>query len=100
MKFLVISRTKDVFFTLPRERQTEILTANLAFSEKYRKAGKCKEIYWIAGWSRGVSIWDFESHDEASRLSTENPMVPFLDIESYALSDWDAYIKAVMEARG
>jgi hypothetical protein len=56
MKFLVISRTKDVFFTLPRERQTEILTANLAFSEKYRKAGKCKEIYWIAGWSRGVSI--------------------------------------------
>jgi len=61
MKFLIISRTKEVFYTLPPERQMELLTASLSWIEKYRKAGKCKEIFWIPGWNRAVLIWDAES---------------------------------------
>ena len=99
MKFLIISRTKEVFYTLPPERQTELLTGSLSWIEKYRKAGKCKEIYWIPGWNRVAIIWDAESAEESSRLTAENPMNPFNDMEAYALSDWDAYIKALMEAR-
>ena len=99
MKFLIISRTKDVFLTLPPERQTELLTAALSWIEKNRKAGKCKEIYWIPGWNRSVVIWEAESGEDASRTTAENPMNPYNDMEAYALSDWDAYIKAMMEAR-
>ena len=100
MKFLIISRTKEVFLTLPPERQTELLTAALSWIEKYRKAGKCKEIYWIPGWNRAAVIWEAESGEDASRTTAENPMAPYNDMEAYALSDWDAYIKALMEARG
>jgi len=100
MKFLIISRTKDAFLTLPQERQTELLTAALSWIEKYRKAGKCKEIYWIPGWNRSVVIWEAESGEDAARTTAENPMGPYTDMEAYALSDWDAYIKALMEARG
>jgi len=100
MKFLVISRTKDVFYTLPQERQMEILTATLNWIEKYRKAGKCKEIYWMPGWSRSMFIWEVESGEEASRVTTENPMTPYGDSEAYGLSDWDVHVKALMEARG
>jgi muconolactone delta-isomerase len=99
MKFLIISRTKEVFLTLPPERQTELLTAALSWIEKYRKSGKCKEIYWIPGWNRSVVIWEAESGEDASRTTAENPMNPYNDMEAYALSDWDAYIKAMMEAR-
>ena len=99
MKFLIISRTKEVFYTLPPERQTELLTASLSWIEKYRKVDKCKEIYWIPGWNRVAIIWDAESAEESSRLTAENPMNPFNDMEAYALSDWDVYIKALMEAR-
>jgi hypothetical protein len=100
MKFLIISRTKEVFYTLPPERQTELLTGFLSWLEKYRKAGKCKEIYWIPGWNRGVFIWNAESGEDASRATAENPINSYSDMEAYALSDWDPYIKALMEARG
>lgn len=99
MKFLIISRTKEVFFTLPPERQTELLTGSLSWIEKYRKAGKCKELYWIPGWNRAVVVWEAESGEDASRATAENPMNSYNDMEAYALSEWDPYIKALMEAR-
>jgi hypothetical protein len=98
MKFLVTTRTKDVFLTLPPERQMELLNGALAYIDKYRKAGNCREIYWIPGWNRGVVIWEAESGEEAARQVAENPIAPYTDMESYALSDWDAYVKALMEA--
>jgi len=99
MKFLIISKTKDIFFTLPPERQMEILNGAFAYIDKYRKAGNCKEMYWMPGWSRVVVIWESESGEEAARQVAENPIAPYTDMESYALSDWDAYVKALMEAR-
>ena len=42
MKTLIISRTKDFYYTLPLERQIELTQGAAAFIGKYRKAGKCR----------------------------------------------------------
>lgn len=98
MKFLMISKLKDVFWTLPREERAQLMLGTAAWRDRYLKAGKCLESYTMPGWGRFVSIWEIESGEEAARLVAELPLGSFMDMESYPLADWDVYVKAVMEA--
>ena len=45
-----------------------------------------------------MSILDVESQDEAARLSLEYPMRDYVDMETYALQEWEPYIKGVKHA--
>ena len=94
---LSISRTKDSYFMLPPETQMQLMEGSWAFIDKYRKAGKCKEIYNVPLLKMSVSIWEVESPEETDRIILENPFYPFMDIEVYTLSNWDAYTKASKE---
>ena len=98
MKFLTISRLKDSFFTISPELQMQLVAGVTAFADKNRKAGKLKEIYNVPGLKMIVGIWEAESAEESTRLFLENPMFPFMDVETYTLSDWGTMTKAWKEA--
>ncbi len=98
MKFLTISRLKDSFFTLSPELQMQIVAGVTAFANKNRKSGKLKEIYNVPGLKVSVGIWEAESAEESTQLFLENPLFPFMDVETYTLSDWGVMAKAWREA--
>jgi hypothetical protein len=95
MKFLVISQNKDSYYMLPPERRMEIMQGAAAFIEKYRKTGKCQEIYETADLKGSVSIWEVGSSEESARLMLENPMLAFSDLDIQPLVEYDVAMKAV-----
>ena len=94
MKYLVSSRRKDTFLMLPREKQVEIWEGMVAFIDKYRKAGKCKEIYMDGDMKGGVIIWEVKSDEEVTKSNLENPLAPFSDFDIRPIIDWDVGVKA------
>jgi hypothetical protein len=92
MKFLVIVRTKDLFFGLQPEKQIKLLSETFDFVEKQKKAGHCKEIYYTPGDKGTASIWEAETFEELTLRFIENPMNPFQDAQIYLLSDWGAFM--------
>ena len=83
---------------IPPELQMQLVDGVGAFVDKNRKAGKLKEIYNVPGRKITVSIWETESAEESTRLFIENPIFPFMDVETYTLSDWDNLAKVWREA--
>jgi hypothetical protein len=98
MKFLTIARHKDSLYSLPPQKRAEVLTGTSAFIDKYLKAGKLKEIYFHGDMKGSVGIWEFQSSEEAGRLSLENPLLPFLDVSITPLIEYDVGKKLRMEA--
>ncbi len=95
MKYLVIQKIKDSFYMLHDERRMVMTAAAIAFTEKLVKEHKLKEVYMMPGWNRTMSILDVESPEEAARLSIENPIRDYVEMETYPLQEWDAYIKGL-----
>jgi hypothetical protein len=95
MKFLVITQNKDAYYMLPPERRMEIGQGVIAWIEKYRKAGKCKEVYETADLKGSVSIWEVASSEESARLVLENPMLAFEDLDIQPLIEFDVAMKAM-----
>jgi muconolactone delta-isomerase len=98
MKYLIITKTKDVFFMLPDERRMVLMGAAMAFVDKLIKAHKMKDVHVMPGWNRTMFILDVESQEEAARLNLESPMRDYIDTEVYGLQEWDAYVKGVKHA--
>ena len=97
MRTLIISRTKDYYYTLPLEKQIELTQGAAAFIDKYRGAGKCRDAYFLPNLKGSVSIWETESAEEGSRLFLENPMTPFMDEEVMVVVEWDAGLRIMRE---
>jgi len=100
MKYLTISHLHDLFFTLSPEMQMQVVEVASTFTDKYRKAGKIKDVYIMVGSRKSMRIWEVESHEEIDRLSLENPMGPFMETEIHPLSDYDAHVKHCQEVLG
>jgi muconolactone delta-isomerase len=98
MKYLIISKVKDSFYTLPDERRMVLWGAAINYTEKLIKAHKMREVHHIPGWARTVSILEVDSAEEATRLSIENPMRDYMDIESYGMVEWNTYLKGLKDA--
>ena len=92
MRFMVILRTKDIYFMLPKEKQIELFDESVAFVERNRKAGNCKEINYLPGSKGTVSIWVADSSEEVTLRFLENPMSVYEDAQVFLLSDWDAFV--------
>ncbi len=97
MKYLVNSRRKDAFLMLPPEKRAEVWEGMVAFIEKYRNAGKCKEIYMHGDMKGAVCIWEVESDEESTKFILENPLSPFSDLDASPVLDWDTGVKATRE---
>jgi hypothetical protein len=97
MKFLVITRIRDTFVMVPPERQAQIMDGVTSFVNKYRKSGVCKEIFTVASIHGTASVWEVDSAEKGAALFLEDPAYPFEDVEMYAVSDFDAQMKAEKE---
>jgi len=98
MRHLVITRTKDIFYSLPDERRMVLLEATSSYIDKYKRAGKFRRVYMVPGGGRAMVILDVDSHEEANRIALENPMLQFMEMETYNLVEWDTYFKQMREA--
>lgn len=58
MKYLIITKTKDIYYMLPDERRMVLMSAAVAFTEKLVKGHKMKEVHVMPGWNRTMSILD------------------------------------------
>jgi len=97
MKFLRITKHKDISLTRPPEKIAEDRTASLAYWDKYVKSGKLKELYWLPD-GRAIAIWDFASYEEMARILAENPVGAFLDSETIPFWDYQDLVKLTKEA--
>ncbi len=98
MRYLVISRPKDVFYSLPDERRMVLMEGTISYVDKYRKAGKFKKVHHMPGWNRTMLILEVDSQEEAERIALESPMYQFTDIETYAMVEWDTFLHEFREA--
>jgi hypothetical protein len=97
MKFLLLTRQKDAMLMLPPEKRMEIFRGMSAFMEKYINSGKCEHAYFDGDMKGASMVWEVASSEEGARLTTENPMSPFIDIEFRPIVDWKTGLKVQME---
>jgi len=97
MKFLVTSRNKDSYYALAPEKRAQLLMEAYAFLEKYRKAGKLKEVFYTSDMKGMVSIWEIGSSEESARLVIETPTFAFQDIEAQPLIEFDVAKEVVTD---
>jgi len=95
MKFLVTARNNDAYYALPLETRMELMQGAVAFIEKNRAAGKCKEVYFHGDMKGSVVIWEVSSDQEVTRDLIENPMWLYTDYDIRPLIEWDAALKVV-----
>jgi hypothetical protein len=94
MKYLVLSRRKDAFLMVPQEQRIAIWEGTVAYIRKYKRSGKCKEIYMDGDLQGSASIWESNSEAEVTRFILDNPMAPFMNIEIRPVISWDVSVKA------
>ena len=97
VRYLLLTRIKDVFLTLPDERRMVIQGAAMEFLDKLIKQKKLREVYYMAPWKRYMAILEVESQEEAAQLDLEYPMRDYTEMESYELAEWAAHTKAMRE---
>ena len=81
---------------LPVEKQIEIMQGMVAFIDKYRNAGNCKQIYFLSDLQGSVSIWEAESDAESIRIMVENPIARFSDMDIRPIIEWDLGVKVLI----
>ena len=97
MKYLVLTKRKDAFLMVPQEQRIAIWEGMVAYIEKYKKTGKCKEIYMDGDMQGSASIWETDSEEEVTKFILENPMSPFMNMEIRPVIGWDIAVKAQRE---
>jgi hypothetical protein len=95
MKYLVTTRNKDSYYALALKTRMELMQGAVAYIEKNRKAGKCKEVYFQNDLKGSVSIWDIDPGEESVGRLLDNPMYFYIDFEMRPLIEWDTALKAV-----
>jgi muconolactone delta-isomerase len=98
MRQLIITRTKDIFYSLPDERRMVLMEATGSYIQKYKSAGKFRRVYVVPGGGRAMAILDVDSHEEANSIALENPMMQFMEMETHNLVEWDTYIRQMRES--
>jgi len=98
MKFLIISKMKDVASTIPPAVMVPLLEAAAAWIEQQKKAGTLVEINAITGWGHNMSICEHKSPEEFMQVLNTMPIGALMDMEIYPLADFNISIKSAIEA--
>ena len=98
MKFLTIASLKDAASTLPPSVMRQIFEASIENINQHKKVGKILEAYSVPGWGRFVVIGEAKSAEELLQNQNENPIIGFMNLESYPLADWDESAKIMLES--
>ena len=98
MKYIKIHCIKDTYSALPAEKRAELTASAMAFADKYKKAGKMQEYFFMADGSGGFAIWDVAFNEELYSISLEYPLRPYTDFETYPVVDYAAAAQRYKES--
>jgi muconolactone delta-isomerase len=98
MKFLGISKAKDVLFMLPPAVVSQLMDGTAAVISQEKKEGKILEFYIAAGWGRAIVITEAKTAEEVMKNILALPIASFLDIEVYPLADGIEGFKLMTDA--
>jgi hypothetical protein len=97
MKFLVISKMKDTFVTLPPPVTRQILEVSVAALEQQKKAGELLDFYYSpAGCS--VAILEQKNAEEWVKGQASIPILNYANFEVYPLTDGFPAMKTLIES--
>ena len=106
MKFLTISKTKDVFYALPQTERNKIMLAAVKSLLAYKKKmGDKWHCYADPGSNEMITIGEYNSVEEYSQsLQQVTEIVGYMSHKSVPLIEWDvkefeAYLKQMKAAK-
>ena len=96
MKFLCITKVKDSLLTMPPAVMRQILEASAAAIEQQKKQGTVLEFYYSpAGYN--IIILEYNDAEEWAKEQLSVPVLTYLDIQVYPLTDGSTTINAMIE---
>ena len=98
MKFLTISKMKDIASTVPPSVMRQLMEATLNLMNQEMKAGRILEAYFMAGSGRAAVIAEAKSGEEIVQMIMALPIAGFMDFETYPLADFNESMKAYIES--
>lgn len=96
MKFLSMTTVKDTFSMLPASTQRQLMETTVAWVNERKKAGEILELYQTPEGS--VVICEDASVEQFMETQASIPMGGFMDFRAYPLADFNASMKAYIEA--
>jgi hypothetical protein len=78
---------KDFYHTLTDQKKAELTAAVNAFSDKYMKAGKLKDIFFLYD-GRTIGLWDFDSAEEMAIIAMQWPMSTYSEVDYILYADF------------
>lgn len=89
MKFLIISRFKNEFYSLSEQKRSDLLSAAKTANDKFFREGKYLAMYFLGDMAGTVLIAELNSSEEVARIAIEHPLYGYLDVELTPLVDID-----------
>ena len=106
MKFMTISKIKEVYYTLPKAELAKIGLARIEFMLEYKKKrGDKWHCYYDPGMSQIITIGEYDSIDEYSQSLnsttaaagyTDHQSIPLLEADQKMLETYLKQTKAAM----
>ena len=100
MLLLSIHHIKDSLYSLPPEKQVELMMGVIAFSNKYLKNGKMKVGYTFCDSKGSAAVWDVESAEELMKLYMEYPLTPYIETKNIPIVEFESAAKLLKERAG
>ena len=98
MKFLTISRMKDIAATVPPSMMRPLMEATADLVNQEMKAGRILQAYFMAGSGGSMVIAEAKSAEEIVQRISALPAGGFMDLETYPLADFNESMKAYIES--
>jgi hypothetical protein len=98
LKFLTIAKMKDSTLMLPPSVLVSIFEASLSAWEQQRKAGKLLDFYYSPASGHIIGFLNYDNADQWMKDQIMLPILMYYDYQTYALANYDEYIKTSMEA--
>jgi hypothetical protein len=96
MKFLIVSKMKDTFVTLPTPAKLQILQTTLASVQNLMAAGKILAFYYSPS-GYNVSIIEYKTVEAWTADQHSLPIIWYSDHEVYPLTDGIPVTETIIE---
>ncbi len=87
MRFLLIGRTEEFFYSLPPEVRKQIDEEQNQFLKKCSQEGKLIAAWNLVGKKKTVSIWEVNTAEEGEQLFKEFPGCHYVYFKIYPITE-------------
>lgn len=97
MKILSIAKLKDAFLMMPPAVMSQIMEVSMAGMEQSRKRGNVLE-YYVSPSGINIVLLEYKTAEDWAKDQLTIPVLTYMDIESYILTDGWSSVKGFTEA--